>query len=164
MSHIICYTNNSDRKALKKDLVKQYEVNGRAFQFKEPFDILEPVVDLSMDKIEAQGGDWTSINYIYLPKFKRYYFAEAQTVANRIIRYKLSVDPLQTYQTQLLGSSFMIARSKDKNSQWYIDSERPIQSNHILDTKNYKWGSIPDVVGDNRRNYYVTVSGGAAST
>lgn len=75
-----------------------------------------------------------------------------------LIQVDCEVDPLFTYKDSLLDTSFEIARSEKYNSEWYIDSDRPIQANHMI--YKVKLGSIPEDQSAGANNYVLTVAGG----
>lgn len=148
---IILYNQSSDRKALNKNLGDPIATLN--CELRDPQEVLRPeiIVDAS-DFIDQ----WKNVNYAQINHFGRFYFVEPATQTGKIVKYRLTVDPLYTYRSLILSKQFEVARCSSINSEWYIDSERPVQANHYL--RSFILGAIPESSGN---NYVMTVAGGA---
>ena len=104
------------------------------------------------------GKDWASANYAYIAEFGgRYYFIDnIEAMTGGMLAFHMTVDPLKTYAGQLMGTAFMIARSESDGSPYFIDAEKALQSNKIVEYQIL--GHIPqDQTG---KKYALTVAGG----
>ena len=72
------------------------------------------------------------------------------------IAFHMTVDPLKTYAGELMATSFMIARSETKGSPYFIDAEKALQGNKVVDYDIL--GHIPQDTTGNK--YVLTVAGG----
>lgn len=151
MRTVTLYSNSSDRKVVNKNLEEIYSVKCR---LKEPCSILRPIVTLTRTSV---GKRWASANYAYIPAFNRYYFIDNITLLNGgLMQIEMSVDVLQTYAEQILGSQQEVVRAQSLNSKMYIDPEMPLQANKLIDADII--GGFPDSSGN---NYFLTVAGGS---
>lgn len=162
MSRCILYRCEDDPKTVNKTPVQLAELEQTAFRFIEPMNELRPTFVIRNTSTGDTGDDetWIKANYVYLPKLKRYYYATLTTRNDGLIQVDCEVDPLYTYKDSLLNSNFEIARSEKYNSEWYIDSDRPIQANHMI--YKVKLGRIPEDQSSGAKNYVLTVAGGNA--
>lgn len=153
--NIILYKQRSDRKALEKTLGDP--IATLSCELRDPQEVLRPeiIVDAS-----SFIDNWKSVNYARINHFGRYYFVEPMTQTGKIVKYRLTVDPLYSYAESLKNTYFPIARSAAFNSEWYIDAERPIQANHMI--YKVKLGKIQEDQSSGSLNYVLTVAGGNA--
>lgn len=145
--------NNDDRKKINKEPGNV----GSAFSctLKENTSLLRPTMIVSK---AALAENWASANYAYIGDFAgRYYFIDdVEALTGGRLAFHLSVDVLKSYAATLMGTAFMIARSEDVNSPWFVDSEKPIQSKKLIYYK--RLGNIPQAVTGNK--FTITVAGG----
>lgn len=107
---------------------------------------------------EALGGNWASANYAYIPDFGgRYYFIDnIEAMTGGMMAFHLTVDPLKTYAGDLMGTAFMIARSESDGSPYFIDAEKALQSDKVVD-----YQIIGHIDQDQTGNKFaITVAGG----
>lgn len=163
MSDIYLYRYNCDRKKivkhapddLKTSFLSEISKITETFRIKEPSSIINPVVTVSKSSV---GKDWASVNYAYIPMFKRYYFVDNITcLHDNLLQLDMHVDVLQSYYSQLLNTTFEIARSESINSEYYIDTEKALLQRRIVTYK--KIGSITQSAA-NTKKYFITVAGG----
>lgn len=145
--------NNDDRKKINKTPGNV----GGAFSctLKENTSLLKPTMIVSK---AALAENWASANYAYIPDFAgRYYFIDdVEALTGGRLAFHLSVDVLKSYAATLMGTAFMIARSEDVNSPWFVDGEKPIQSKKLIYYK--RLGNIPQAATGNK--FTITVAGG----
>lgn len=67
-----------------------------------------------------------SINYFYIPKFKRYYFVTDLTITAGMFRISGRVDVLRTYESELNASSQIITRQQNLQDKYLHDRMIPI--------------------------------------
>jgi hypothetical protein len=151
------YCNNSDPKKAYKSLTNGHSYSGGSFSFKDPTDVLNPVLQISKASV---GDDWQILNYAYIPKFgNRKYFMSFKADRGEILEYDLHVDVLSTYADKLLTQKFELERAETNkaSSLKFADAERPLQAD--------KWvgyfliGALDETTGG---TYTLTVAGGAA--
>lgn len=157
---LILYTCTCDRKKINKTGALDNETRiTDTFRIKEPCSILNPVVQLATSTITSAGINVYNLNYAYVKTFNRYYFINDITYLNDgLVELSMSVDVLMSYADKILASQQEITRSESVNSQSFIDTERPIQSNKILQVGTSQYlGAFPEATGN---NYVITVAGG----
>lgn len=67
-----------------------------------------------------------SINYFYIPKFKRYYYVTDLTATAGMFQISGRVDVLRTYKSELNASSQIITRQQNLQDKYLHDSMIPI--------------------------------------
>lgn len=149
---ILFYSTASDRKKINKVLGNEIG-SSEAVLIKDNTSVFSPVLELKKPTV----GDWSRVNYAYIPEFGRYYFVSPPELRNDgIVLVSLSIDVLKTYASDLMTTQFMIARSESLWSRYYIDSEYPLMNRRVV--KLVPIGGIPqDLTG---KKYTITVSGG----
>lgn len=157
---LILYECICDRKKINKagSLKNTTKVTG-TFRIKDDCSILSPVIQLATTTIESADLKLYKLNYAYIERFNRYYFiTDIKYMNDNLVELSMDVDVLMTYAGQILDSSQEIVRSESINSKNFIDTERAIQSNKILQVGNLQYlGAFPEAIGN---NYVMTVAGG----
>ena len=98
---------------------------------KNALDILNPSVLL---QFVSDISDIKVYNYMYIPKFSRYYFIDSISTEGGLIRIDGRCDVLMTHKKDILASKQYILRQENKNNSPYLeDGLLPISSQH-----NYK--------------------------
>ena len=85
--------------------------------------VLTPTIEVRESTII---DDLWSINYFYIPKFKRYYFVTDLTATTGMFRISGRVDVLRTYKSELNASSQIITRQQNLQDKYLHDSMIPI--------------------------------------
>ena len=88
------------------------------------------------------SGDMGRVNYVYIPKFSRYYFV-TDVIPLTGGRYELhcNVDVLESYKKQILGLICIIDKQENKNlSNLYIDSDFVTLANSFNEAKTFPNG------------------------
>lgn len=145
--------NSDDRKKINKHPANL----GSALScyLKEDTSIIKPTMIVSKDTL---GENWASANYAYIPDFggRYYYIDDIEALTGSRLAFHMTVDVLKTYADQLMGTSFLVARSETNGSPYFIDAEKALQSTKIVDYEIL--GPIPQDTTGNK--YVITVSGG----
>lgn len=160
---MILYKCTCDRKKIDKSGSLLNDTNIRTeFCLKENCSVLSPVVVLTKAHIEAKEIPLYQLNYAFITQFQRYYFIDDIICLNDgLVELRMSVDVLMTYAGSILASQQEVSRSEKYNSQNFIDTERPVQSNKILFAGDAQFiGNFPESIGANTNNYVLTVAGG----
>lgn len=123
------YQNTSDKRVMNKTI-------GTAVTFSnceliEPCGVLNPT--FTIDRNESLY----MYNYVYIPKYSRYYFIDEIIVNDGIsMIVKCSVDPLMSWKTQLLNCDIN-SRCNENNYDMYLPDNRPIESRYIRYSKKF---------------------------
>ncbi len=111
------YINSSAENVLNKSLT---EIKSVKYQVWEPFDILHPTLTVKRDDALLD------CNYVYIPKFNRYYFATIQVQKGNEMIVSCDIDPLESWKTRgLLDLSVPVIRQENKYNMYITDSKMP---------------------------------------
>lgn len=103
------YTNKSDVNVCNKSLSNETEIEVRLLTDTE---VIDPLIVLS--------GSINTFNYVYIPEFNRYYFADRPTnLNNNMFRVQLHCDRLMTFRNNI------------KNSKGYVLYSENLKNNYI---------------------------------
>ena len=98
------YVTSDDDTIMNKMLELRYDIT---MELKDTTNITQPVILL----YESEDLDLRSVNYAYLPEFKRYYFIRSVNVApNNIYQLLLECDVIETFKEEILNSTAEITR------------------------------------------------------
>lgn len=153
MAIVYFMKNNQDRKKITKTPSELFQAE---CVFKEDTSLFNPTMIVSK---AAAGANWAAANYAYIPEFGgRYYFIDnivAETGGK--LAYQMSVDPLKSYAAQLLGTKFYIRRAESINSSYFVDTEKALQVEKIVEYPAILGHIDQDASG---AKYCITVAGG----
>lgn len=77
-----------------------------------------------------------SINYFYIPKFKRHYFVTDLTATAGMYRISGKVDVLKSYASEIKASSQIITRQENRQDKYLHDSMIPISDKQeVIETE-----------------------------
>lgn len=85
--------------------------------------VLTPTIEVRESTII---DDLWSINYFYIPKFKRYYFVTDLTATAGMFQISGRVDVLRTYKSEINLSSQIVTRQQNLQDKYLHDSMIPI--------------------------------------
>ena len=118
---IIIQTNNSDDRAVRKELTTLLTLEG---SLREQSSIIDPVIT-----IEADISVLTGCNYITIPAWGRSYFVQNITsVRTGLVQLSAHVDVLVSFATPLLQCVAVLNRQENiydlymDDGQWYISA------------------------------------------
>ena len=95
-------------------------------------------------------------NYVYVPLYKRYYYAQVTTENANNIRIDCSVDVLQTYWGEIQEQDFILIRSSNFESPTYVqDTILPVDDERIKHTLNIEFNTIHDSGNRAVATYYM---------
>lgn len=114
------YTNTSAENVLNKSL---NEIKSVKYQVYEPFNILHPVLILKRDDALL------NCNYVYIPKFERYYFATIEIQKGNQMIASCDVDALESWKNKgLMNLQLPIVRQEHKYNMYLTDNKLPFLS------------------------------------
>lgn len=151
---VILYKNSAPPNKVSKtkeggQLTNEKDFHNCIFTQKNALDILHPSVLLDMN---IDIGDVRKYNYMYIPKFSRYYFIDSISGEGSMIRIDGRCDVLNSHKKDILASKQYILRQEQKNNSPYLDDNMlPISSKH-----NYKGEILKDSNGNERKVADVT--------
>lgn len=151
----VFFKNQSEDEVIGKKLTDAVKVEGKVFAGK---DVINPVLLFE--------GDYRAYNYIYIPVFDRFYFITkitAETGTNNT--YSLSVDPLESFKTDILDCTAVIERQEQKanNNAYFADAMYWTQVNKEIKTVPFTTaldGGDELVFEIPEDNYILTIAGG----
>lgn len=95
--------------------------------------VLTPTIEVRESTII---DDLWSINYFYIPKFKRYYFVSDLTATAGMFRISGKVDVLRTYKSEINISSQIVTRQQNLQDKYLHDSMIPISDKQeVIETE-----------------------------
>lgn len=95
--------------------------------------ILTPTIEVRESTII---DDLWTINYFYIPKFKRHYFVTDAVATAGMFRISGRVDVLRSYKSEILISSQIISRQENLQDRYLHDSMIPISDKQeVIETE-----------------------------
>lgn len=125
--------NSSENNSIGKKVSVQDTVSCKV---KDAMSFERPVIMLEY------SGDMTNVNYVYIPKFSRYYFI-TDVIPMTGGRYELHcyVDVLESYKNQILNLTCIIDKQENRNNaNLYIDSDYVTLANSFNEAKTFPSG------------------------
>lgn len=111
------FVNNSDPKAVDKQLLSELSIDGTA---RDPLDMFNPVLEVSGDIVNSIG----QYNYLYIPDFARYYFIESITGDNyHLSTLNCRADILSSCKQWLRARTATITRNEKLYNSYLNDPE-----------------------------------------
>lgn len=102
--------------------------------------------------------DLWSINYFYIPKFKRYYFVTDLTATAGMFQISGRVDVLKSYASEIKASSQIVTRQENRQDKYLHDSMIPIS-----DKQEVIEAEFGDVFDDTNSQFILITTGQPAS-
>ena len=98
--------------------------------------------------IVIESNTFPNFNYVYIDKFKRYYFVnDIRIIANNLFEIDLSVDPLMSYKDALLEMSAFVDRNENTQNPYLIDKKRVIEQGVDI-TQYFIPNTVPTEIHD----------------
>ena len=139
------YKINDVKNKINKNLGVPYTINNVFFKSGD-VDIIKPFLRLSRDMAQY--------NYCFIRELNRFYFIDDVVIENNGIRnYKLSIDVLMTYKTEIMNNKTHIIESENVINADNIEYSE--KNNEIVSTFNF-----PDnPFEDNKTDVLICVRG-----
>lgn len=119
------YKNSSNPNVLNKSISLQATVT---CEFKAPMDRERPTIYISAT--DAYDG----VNYVYIPEFGRYYFANCIGGTSQTLTFECLSDPLMSFKSGILSSPAVIARNPWHYDKYIHDNRLPVESRSYRST------------------------------
>lgn len=115
---ITFYSIKNDRIEVSKKVDSTTKIKEATAHYKDDTDVLDPVFEVEYDALLV------NCNYIYVSDWNRYYFVNGITTGAHRLYFHCHVDVLQTYKTDLLELTCVIARQEheDKSNGYLNDA------------------------------------------
>lgn len=127
------YVNQSEKNRLDKTLVSAFKSNG---ELKKDCSIIDPVI-----KIVADVSSMSSVNYLYIASFGRYYFINnVISINNEICEVHAHVDVLSTYKDEIRAQRAVVSRQEKKWNLYLNDGVFKTYQNPYIITKAFSSG------------------------
>lgn len=144
---VIFYNNHSDSRKLSKSISQLATVD---CQLKDDCSLLNPVLIISHGALSS----YAQCNYMYIPEFKRYYYASVSALAGDMLEVAGEVDVLMSYAGGIRSLSCTIIRQERLYNPYIVDSFLPSRTNRSF--QRVSVGTYNAGTG-----LYLTVDGGA---
>lgn len=142
--------NKSDERKINKKI--EWVLKSVDCVLKYDTSVTDPTVTISKEIIDRE--DLKDINYMYIPKFGRYYFiTDMVHVMGHVMDISGHTDVLSTVKSKLTNKQAYIVRNEYDNNPYYQDSQLPIRSD-----KQYIKLNVGTV--GNASHIYITVNNG----
>lgn len=181
---IYMYKNSAEKIVLNKDSYLSSEIHLSGY-LRDECDIINPVIEISKAAyskiwygtetvdVQSTGQDVMSENpyavpehnYIYIPKFKRYYFVDNITsVRKGLWRISMSVDVLMSFRDKINNLTGIVKRSTIATRQnmrdeaaivtpyYSFEKYDSIVDSPILQNGSYDWGIVTVVINNEVSN------------
>lgn len=142
---ITLYNNTSEKEKIGKTLSVVDTLTG---SIKQPSSIKNPIILI-------EYGDPTAFNYCHIDAFNRYYFVNDITIErNNLLRVSLTVDPLESFKTQILAQMVIVEKSYNNQELYMIDDNLKTLVKTKTDIVNF-----PSGLNDNGEFVLITAGG-----
>lgn len=132
---VTLYTTSADSRTIDKNLENETNKNCQLYDAES---VLTPTIILDYSDSFFTVG----YNYVFIPKFNRYYFVKNSTVdtGDRII-LELSCDVLMSYSEDIKQITCTVARQENEKTPYLTDNSYKISVE--TQTQNYMFQSTP---------------------
>ncbi|MBO7322259.1 MAG: InlB B-repeat-containing protein [Bacteroidales bacterium] len=143
------YRNNSEKNKIGKDIVAVATLTGF---LRAETSIIDPDI-----LVECNLEDVALVNYMYIPKFERYYFiTNITSVRTDLVQFEAHCDVLESFKDYILGNEAIIKRQTSLFNIYQDDKSMVFKDPPIVQLK-----AFPD--GFEGFSYVLYVAGGGES-
>ena len=176
--HLVLYKYSGERNRVNKTSLLTQVLATEGY-FKGDVSLLSPTLLLSLPQeprtlIDDQNNEIDEVitatavlnfNYFYIEEFRRFYYVSSLVVSsNNLVTLTGEVDPLNSFQSEILANGAMVSRNEFTNNNLINDSERPFTSEvdvtyTLLDSgsgKNITFDTLDASSADNPLRYTLT--------
>ena len=125
---VTLYSTSDPPNKVKKTLKTPKQISNVIFKEDNCLDVTTPTLIVNMydDVLE-----YAKYNYVYIPKFTRYYYIEKMSTIGTRAEIQCKVDPLMSFKNDIIGSVQYVTRSQNINNRYMVDNLLPISSKHL---------------------------------
>lgn len=123
--------NNDVNKTLNDEIVIE---NARLL---DSVDILNPQIRLGN---LTDINEYIDYNYLYIPKFKRYYFISNIVFDRGFCILQCGIDVLYTYKDRILNSTQLVTRQENHYNKFIADSKLIMNARNNYDCYSFPGG------------------------
>ncbi len=117
---VILYKNSSSYEVVEKSLTGEIELTDVRFKDNGSLNIETPTVITPNFKTDA--ADIAAYNYMYIPKFERYYYIGKISYSGGLAVIEASeCDLLMTYRSDIKKSTQLVLRQEEKKNRYIVD-------------------------------------------
>ncbi len=119
-------------------------------------DVLRPVITIE----KSNNPIDTNYNYMYIPAFKRYYFASIENNHEKLWTIKGEVDALYSFMPDIIRNQAIIDKSEGKNNaNMYLND-----GSYVMDSRKYNYVyKFPSGLSEQGQNILIVAGGGGAN-
>lgn len=154
---ITLYTSTADPKEVDKSS-KLTQIGSAAITATptNDIDILNPVVVLNYN------SNYIGANYAYIPAFERYYYINDKSVKpGQAITLTMSVDPLMSFKSSILGCKACVTRSESVGGPTEVNDDKlPIDPNKkeiLSQVADFDWLNYAGTNASGWRSVFVSI-------
>lgn len=126
------YTNNSDKRAVVKDLT---EIADKSCELKGDCSITDPVLIVTGD-----AATYSLCNYMYIAAFHRYYFAEVTSLPGGLLQISGKVDVRSSAWPYIKDLDAVLERQQENFNLYLNDGTFQAYANDQVVTKEFSSG------------------------
>lgn len=127
--NITLYKNLSPSNKVTKNLVSKKDL-GDACALILDTSVVQPNITVGGFK---KASDFTDYNYCYISQFNRYFFINEITACkNGYVKMTLECDVLMSFKTDILNSTQLVTRQKNKGKMYLADAEWAVDGRTYL--------------------------------
>ena len=176
--HLVLYKYSGERNRVNKTSLLTQVLTTEG-SFKGDVSLLSPTLLLSLPQepqtlVDSLNNEIDEVitatavlnfNYFYIEEFRRFYYVSSLVVSsNNLVTLTGEVDPLNSFQSEILANGAMVSRNEFTNNNLINDSERPFTSEvdvtyTLLDSgsgKNITFDTLDASSADNPLRYTLT--------
>lgn len=149
---VILYVNSSDPRVVNKNIRHVATLNCDLYG---DADIATPTFKL------GYSSDYISVNYAYVPEFKRYYFCKSEVTPGRIMYLHCNRDVLMSFNDNIKAITTTVIRQENMPINMYRDSKLPTYVGN--DITQYGFPNWPFTTYSNNYPFLLEIMGGVAN-
>lgn len=144
------YHNASDKNVMDKSLSEVGTLSG---SLRDSCSVTDPTILI-------EGGNFSSVNYFYIPEFNRYYYV-VSIVSIRTGVWSITghVDVLMSYRSQIRRLGAVISRAEDNGiANLYLPDDKLL----VTSRRDFSLKTFPGRVATSGKQFVITIAGGSS--
>lgn len=103
------------------------------FKEESSLNVVTPTILLNLG---SELAGLSCYNYVYIPKFARYYYITNISTRGGLCEIETKVDPLKSFADDIYGSEQYLVRSQKYRNRYIVDNLLPIHSQTAYEIKS----------------------------